>query len=36
MRNQGFRSRWNLLYAVVLGELAITIILFYLFARFFR
>ena len=29
-------KRWNVLYAVVLGALAVEIVLFWLFARMFR
>ena len=31
-----FARSWRILYAIVLGELAITIAIFYLFTRIFR
>jgi hypothetical protein len=34
-RNSKFEIHWNRLYAIVIGELALTILIFYLFTRLF-
>ena len=35
IRNSKFEIRWNRLYALVIGELIVTILIFYLFTRAF-
>ena len=36
IRNSKFEIHWNRLYAIVLGELAVTIFIFYLFTKVFE
>ena len=36
IRNSKFEIHWNRLYAIVLGELALTILIFYAFTKLFE
>ena len=36
IRNSKFEIHWNRLYAIVLGELAVTIAIFYAFTKLFE
>jgi len=36
IRNSKFEPHWNRLYAIVLAELALTILIFYLFTKLFE
>jgi hypothetical protein len=36
IRNSKFEPHWNRLYAIVIGELALTILIFYIFTKLFE